>query len=48
MYQGSWAGTAAFHIEVGWQYTVAVSAGCSVHQLSGCEYAVNVLYTPLG
>ena len=35
--QGSWVGTIALHVEVGWHYTVAVLAWCNVHWLPECE-----------
>ena len=38
--QGSWAGAAAFHMEIGWCYTIAASAWCSTNQLFGCECTV--------
>ena len=34
---GSWVGATALCREVGWRCTIAMSAGCSVHQLLGCE-----------
>ena len=48
MWQGSWAGSAVFHIEVECCYTVALSAWCSAHQLLGSECTGKSLPTPFG
>ena len=48
VYPGCYVGTAAPFREVGWHCTAAVSAGCSVHQLLGCECTGNRSYAPLG
>ena len=47
-WQGSWVGAAAFHMEVEWCYTVAVSAWYSACQIPGCECAVKLLHAPFG
>ena len=44
---GSWDGSTALFMEVRWCCTIAVSAWCSMHQLSGCECTVNRSCTPL-
>ena len=48
MCQGSWADAAAFHVEFGWCYTIAVSAGSSTHWLPRCGYTVKVLCASFG
>ena len=44
---GSWIGTTTLFREVGWCCTIAVSAGCSAHQLPGSEFTGNRSCAPL-
>ena len=48
MWQGSWAGTTALHMEVRWHCTIAVSAWCSKHELPACECIVKRSCIPSG
>ena len=48
IYQGSWAGVTALHMEFGWHGTVVVSACCSEHRLPGCRCTVKRSCAPLG
>ena len=42
-YPGSWIGSTVLFREVEWHCIVAVSAGCSTHQLLGCKCTGNSL-----
>ena len=48
MCPGSLVGATVLCREVGWHCTVAVSAGCSPHQLPGCKSIGNRSCAPLG